>query len=184
MAGFMVENLALGLVSQYRWDEVAKLPRDGSVQLIDIRTPAEFERGALPGFRNIPLDELRERLNELDPALPVRLVCQSGLRSYVAARMLAGHGFAGVSHLAGACASMTSSRAMRASSNAPPPAAPTPVRSVRNLPYPSATSSTIMSTKPKATPMVPMLVWRPCWVWGMSSSVTTYIMAPAAKANT
>ena len=70
-------------------------------QLIDIRTPAEFERGALPGFRNIPLDELRERLNELDPALPVRLVCQSGLRSYVAARMLAGHGFAGVSHLAG-----------------------------------------------------------------------------------
>ena len=101
MAGFMVENLALGLVSQYRWDEVAKLPRDRSVQLIDIRTPAEFERGALPGFRNIPLDELRERLNELDPALPVRLVCQSGLRSYVAARMLAGHGFAGVSHLAG-----------------------------------------------------------------------------------
>ncbi|MFR7404311.1 MAG: rhodanese-like domain-containing protein [Coriobacteriaceae bacterium] len=101
MAGFMVENLALGLVSQYRWDEVAKLPRDGSVQLIDIRTPAEFERGSLPGFRNIPLDELRERLDELDPALPVRLVCQSGLRSYVAARMLAGHGFADVSHLAG-----------------------------------------------------------------------------------
>ena len=101
MAGFMVENLALGLVSQYRWDEVAKLPRDGSAQLVDIRTPAEFERGALPGFRNIPLDELRERLGELDPALPVRLVCQSGLRSYVAARMLAGHGFADVSHLAG-----------------------------------------------------------------------------------
>ena len=101
MAGFMVENLALGLVSQYRWDEVADLPRDGSVQLIDIRTPAEFERGALPGFRNIPLDELRERLGELDPALPVRLVCQSGLRSYVAARMLAGHGFTDVSHLAG-----------------------------------------------------------------------------------
>ncbi len=101
MAGFMVETLGLGLVSQYRWDEVAKLPRDGSVQLIDIRTPAEFERGSLPGFRNIPLDELRERLDELDPALPVRLVCQSGLRSYVAARMLAGHGFADVSHLAG-----------------------------------------------------------------------------------
>ena len=93
MAGFMVENLALGLVSQYRWDEVADLPRDGSVQLIDIRTPAEFERGALPGFRNIPLDELRERLGELDSALPVRLVCQSGLRSYVACRILEQHGF-------------------------------------------------------------------------------------------
>ena len=52
------------------------------------------------------------------------------------------------------------------------------------LRYPRATSKTIMSTKPKATPMVPMLVWRPCWVWGMSSSVTTYIMAPAAKAST
>ncbi len=52
------------------------------------------------------------------------------------------------------------------------------------LRYPRATSKTIMSTKPRATPMVPMLVWRPCWVWGMSSSVTTYIMAPAAKAST
>lgn len=52
------------------------------------------------------------------------------------------------------------------------------------LRYPRATSKTIMSTKPKATPIVPMLVWRPCWVWGMSSSVTTYIMAPAAKAST
>ena len=103
MAGFMVENLALGLVSQYRWDEVADLPRDGSrCSCIDIRTPAEYASAApCPASRNIPLDELRERLGELDPALPVRLVCQSGLRSYVAARMLAGHGFADVSHLAG-----------------------------------------------------------------------------------
>lgn len=54
MAGFMVENLALGLVSQYRWDEVAKLPRDGSVQLIDIRTPAEFERGLPARFPQHP----------------------------------------------------------------------------------------------------------------------------------
>ena len=95
-----VEHLLVGRVARHRKqrqrDEIDRIDDDGCID------PArEFERGALPGFRNIPLDELRERLGELDPALPVRLVCQSGLRSYVAARMLAGHGFADVSHLAG-----------------------------------------------------------------------------------
>ena len=100
MAGFMVENLAAGLVAQYRWDEAADLPRDGSAQLIDVRTPGEFARGALAGFVNIPVDELRDRLGEIDRHRPVYLACQSGLRSYIAARILAAHGCT-VSHLAG-----------------------------------------------------------------------------------
>ena len=49
--------------------------------------------------------------------------------------------------------------------------------------YPSTTSITIIRTKPMAKPMVERLVWVPWAVSGMSSSTTTYIMAPAAKAS-
>ena len=61
--------------------------------LLDVRTPQEFRRGHVEGFQNIPVDELRERLGELEPGRPVYVMCQSGLRSYIACRILAGHGF-------------------------------------------------------------------------------------------
>ena len=93
MAGFMIENLREGLVQQFFFDEADKLPRDGSVILLDTRTPGEYNEHHMEGFINIPLDELRERLEELDPAKPVYVACQSGLRSYVACRILAQHGF-------------------------------------------------------------------------------------------
>ena len=93
MAGFMIENLAQGLVKQFHWDEADALPRDGSVTLVDTRTPEEFAAGHMEGFRSIPVDELRERMGELEPGRPVYLVCQSGLRSYIAARILEQHGF-------------------------------------------------------------------------------------------
>ena len=100
MAGFMVENLAEGLVRQFHWDEVDSLPRDGSVTLIDTRTPGEYARDHIDGFVNIQLDELREHLSELDKSKPVYLHCQTGLRSYVACRVLSQHGFT-CSHLSG-----------------------------------------------------------------------------------
>ena len=93
MAGFMVDDLARGLVKQFHPEEVADLPRDGSVTLLDTRTVAEYSQGSIEGFRNIPLDELRERLGELEPGKPVYVNCQSGLRSYVAVRILSGYGF-------------------------------------------------------------------------------------------
>lgn len=93
MAGFMIENLESGLVRQYHWHDVADLPRDGSVTLLDTRTPKEYARGHADGFVNIPVDELRDRLDELDAAKPVYVMCQSGIRSYIACRILAGHGF-------------------------------------------------------------------------------------------
>lgn len=93
MAGFMVENLKRGLVKQWHWDEEPSLARDGSITLLDVRTSAEYERGHIDGFRNIPVDELRERLGELDRDKPLYVICQSGLRSYIACRILAQEGF-------------------------------------------------------------------------------------------
>lgn len=93
MAGYMMENLLTGKVRQFRLEDLAALPRDGSVTLLDTRTPGEYRRGHADGFINLPLDELRERLGELDPAKPVYVMCQSGLRSYLACRILAQHGF-------------------------------------------------------------------------------------------
>lgn len=93
MAGYMMENLLTGKVKQFRLDELTTLPRDGSVTLLDTRTTGEYSRGHADGFINLPLDELRDRLSELDPAKPVYVMCQSGLRSYLACRILTQHGF-------------------------------------------------------------------------------------------
>ncbi|MFV0527432.1 MAG: FAD-dependent oxidoreductase [Lachnospiraceae bacterium] len=93
MLGFVAENSIQGLVSQFCWDEVDSLPRDGSVTLLDVRTKAEVRRGSIPGFSNIPLDELRGHLEELPKEKPVYVHCQSGLRSYNACRILSGYGY-------------------------------------------------------------------------------------------
>ena len=93
MAGYMAENLSKGVVKQFYLPDVQGLPRDGSVILLDARTPQEYAGGHIEGFRNIPVDELRERLDELEPDKPVYVICQSGLRSYIACRILAGHGW-------------------------------------------------------------------------------------------
>ncbi len=93
MAGFMIENLAKGKMKQFFVEDVANLPRDGSVTLLDARTPEEFSYGHIEGFINIPVDELRDRLDELEAGKPVYVNCQSGLRSYLACRMLMQNGF-------------------------------------------------------------------------------------------
>ena len=93
MAGFMIENIANGVLKQWHLEDADKLPRDGSVTLLDTRTVGEYDRGHIDGFLNIPVDELRERLDELDKTKPVYVICQSGLRSYIACRILAGNGF-------------------------------------------------------------------------------------------
>ena len=93
MAGFMVDNIARGLLRQWHLADADSLPRDGSVTLLDTRTPGEYGRGHIEGFINIPVDDLRERLGEIDRDKPVYVICQSGLRSYIACRILAGHGF-------------------------------------------------------------------------------------------
>lgn len=93
MAGFMVENIAEGMLRQFHVEDVSALPVDGSVTLLDTRTKEEYRQGHIAGFRNIPVDELRKRMDEIEPGKPVYVICQSGLRSYIACRILAGNGF-------------------------------------------------------------------------------------------
>lgn len=93
MAGFMIDNLSEGTLKQWHLDDADSLPRDGSVTLLDVRTPGEYSRGHIEGFRNIPVDELREHLEEIEKNKPVYVICQSGLRSYIATRILEGSGY-------------------------------------------------------------------------------------------
>ena len=93
MVGYIVENIKNGIVKQWYYEEDETLPRDGSITLLDTRTPIEYRMGHAKGFINIPVDELRERIDELDKSKPVYIICQSGLRSYIASRILMGNGF-------------------------------------------------------------------------------------------
>lgn len=93
MAGFMIENIAEGRLKQFFVQDVKNLPRDGSVILLDTRTKGEYERGHIEGFVNIPVDQLRDSLPWLDKSKKVYIICQSGLRSYIAYRILTQEGF-------------------------------------------------------------------------------------------
>jgi len=92
MAGFVAENILEGKTKTFHWDEVADLPRDGSVNLLDIRTKAEYENGYIDGFINIPVDSLRDNLDKIDKTKPTYIVCQVGLRGHIACRILSQHG--------------------------------------------------------------------------------------------
>ena len=93
MLGFVAENIVSGKLKQFFWHDVENLPRDGSVFLLDTRTPFEVMQGKIDGFVNIPLDSLRQRINEIPKDKPVYVHCHSGLRSYLACRILIGNGY-------------------------------------------------------------------------------------------
>jgi NADPH-dependent 2,4-dienoyl-CoA reductase/sulfur reductase-like enzyme/rhodanese-related sulfurtransferase len=89
MLGFIAENLRDGLTETVQWHELAGEVAKG-VQLVDVRTPAEYARGTVDGAINIPVDDLRARIDEVQSDVIVH--CQVGLRGYLAARTLAQHG--------------------------------------------------------------------------------------------
>lgn len=95
MAGFAIENVLTGKVKQVQWEDVENRPE--GVELLDTRTAWEYERGHLEGARNIPVDDLREMLADPVTALPkdrtYYVHCQSGLRSYLACRILSQYGY-------------------------------------------------------------------------------------------
>ena len=65
-----------------------KISKDKNAVLLDVRTVGEFSRGHINGFKNIPVDELRERINEVEKGKPVYLICQSGPVSYTHLRFI------------------------------------------------------------------------------------------------
>lgn len=93
MVGFVAENVISGKVKQFFWHDIEGLPLDNSVTLLDVRTDTEVSRGRINGFMHIPVDSLRSRINELPKDKPVYVHCHSGLRSYIACRILAGEGY-------------------------------------------------------------------------------------------
>jgi NADPH-dependent 2,4-dienoyl-CoA reductase/sulfur reductase-like enzyme/rhodanese-related sulfurtransferase len=80
---------------------VSAMELTGDEALVDVRTPAEFAKGSLSGAINIPLDDLRERLSEVETRTPTVTFCQVGQRGYVAQRILRQHGFPSVRNLKG-----------------------------------------------------------------------------------
>lgn len=93
MAGFMIENIESGIMKQFHWHDIDDLSCREDIILLDVRTTEEYSAGHIEGFRNIPVDEMRERLSELENGKPVYVMCQSGLRSYIAVRILSQKGF-------------------------------------------------------------------------------------------
>lgn len=99
MAGFVAENILNKKSRIIQWRELAKLPAD--TIRIDVRTHDEYKLGTIPGFINIPVDELREHLDELPKEKPIVVTCAVGLRGYLAYRILVQNGFKHVRNLSG-----------------------------------------------------------------------------------
>lgn len=93
MVGYIIENIEHGLVKQFHFEELEQIKKNHEVILLDTRTPFEYVRGHLEGFINIPIDELRQRLGELSSHKTIYVMCQSGMRSYLACRILSQNGF-------------------------------------------------------------------------------------------
>lgn len=90
----------------FKSKRAATPPRAGDgfpkgVTLIDVRSPEEFAEGHAEGARNIPVQELAQRLDEIDRANPVAVYCRSGRRSATAAKLLSASGFGPVTDLGG-----------------------------------------------------------------------------------
>lgn len=102
MAGLVAANAMRNDLDVVTCPTLRQEMADGkAVQLVDVRTPSEYAAGHLPDARNIPVDDLRDRLGELDPALPTVVYCKVGFRGYLASRILQQNDFADVKNLTG-----------------------------------------------------------------------------------
>lgn len=92
MAGYAALNIMEGVAENIQLHELDSVRESGAL-LVDVRTEAEFNRGNISGFINLPLNDLRERMTELPKDKEIVLSCHSGQRSYIAARMLTQYGY-------------------------------------------------------------------------------------------
>ena len=94
MLGFVAENVMTGKVKHFYYEDIENLINDTNAILLDTRTVWEYNNGHAKGFEtHIPVDNLRERLGEMDKSKKIYVMCQSGLRSYIACRLLSQEGF-------------------------------------------------------------------------------------------
>lgn len=98
--GFIAENILNGSMKTFSWRDIESIDLS-TTQLIDVRTPDEYELGTINGSINIQLDEIRDRLNEISKEKKIIVYCSVGLRGYVAARILMQHGYTKVFNLIG-----------------------------------------------------------------------------------
>ena len=92
IAGFIIENVLTGKVNQVNYQELMTLPKDGSVTFLDVRSEFEFARGSAEAFINLPLDNLRRKINELPKDKSYRHVSK-WIAELLATRILKQHGF-------------------------------------------------------------------------------------------
>jgi len=99
MAGFVADNILQKRLNVIPWSAVSNISKEDI--LVDVRAPLEFIEGNIPGAINIPVDELRDRLSELDQNKNIFIYCQIGLRGYLAQRILLQNGFKSVQNISG-----------------------------------------------------------------------------------
>ncbi|OQZ04590.1 MAG: CoA-disulfide reductase [Candidatus Brocadia sp. UTAMX1] len=89
LAGMIAANHLRGDLPLAKWEEL----KDTQAQIVDVRSKAEYERGHIPGAKNIPLEGLRDRIGDLSKGKEIWLVCGVGQRAYYATRILLQNGF-------------------------------------------------------------------------------------------
>lgn len=98
IAGYVANNIVNGVMSVINWRDIDSCK---DVLLLDVRTSAEYSFGSISGAVNIPLDELRGRIDEIPTDKDVYLFCAVGLRAYLAIKILTARGFKNVKNLSG-----------------------------------------------------------------------------------
>jgi rhodanese-related sulfurtransferase len=99
MAGFVAENIMLERLKIFYWNEMDQIKSDDI--FIDVRREDEYQKGRIEGAINIPVDEMRNRLNEIPKKKNIFIYCEAGLRGYLAQRILLQNGFTSVKNLSG-----------------------------------------------------------------------------------
>jgi len=100
MVGFVADNILSGRMGYVSVSEFDTLNKD-SITLLDVRDPGERKRGFIEGSINIPVNQLRGRLQEIPKDKPIIIYCAVGLRGYIASRILLENGFTDVQNLSG-----------------------------------------------------------------------------------
>lgn len=99
MVGFVAENILQDKLSVFYWDQISTIS-DSDI-LLDIRSKEEFEKGFIPNAINIPIDELRDRISELDLNKNIYVYCLGGVRGYLAQQILKQNGYKKILNLSG-----------------------------------------------------------------------------------